>query len=71
MKLTAALAGLAMTVAATASFAQALPDLEGKEIVIVTENAYHGVTLSTAAMSPSLGAGVPLPVIAMFSCSYA
>ena len=28
--------------------------------VIVTENAYHGVTLSTAAMSPSLGAGVPL-----------
>lgn len=40
MKLTAALAGLAMTVAATASFAQALPDLGGKEIVIVTENAY-------------------------------
>ena len=28
--------------------------------VIVTENAYHGVTLSTAAMSPSLGMGVPL-----------
>jgi 4-aminobutyrate aminotransferase-like enzyme len=28
--------------------------------LIVTENAYHGVTLSTAAMSPSLGAGVPL-----------
>ena len=28
--------------------------------VIVTANAYHGVTLSTAALSPSLGAGVPL-----------
>jgi 4-aminobutyrate aminotransferase-like enzyme len=28
--------------------------------VIVTENAYHGVTLSVAAASPSLGAGVPL-----------
>jgi polar amino acid transport system substrate-binding protein len=40
MKLTAAFAGLAMTFAATASLAQALPDLGGKEIVIVTENAY-------------------------------
>ena len=28
--------------------------------VIVTGNAYHGVTLATAAMSPSLGDGVPL-----------
>jgi 4-aminobutyrate aminotransferase-like enzyme len=28
--------------------------------VIVTQNAYHGVTLSVAAASPSLGAGVPL-----------
>ncbi|GGW30981.1 aspartate aminotransferase family protein [Gemmobacter lanyuensis] len=28
--------------------------------VIVTENAYHGVTLSVAEFSPSLGAGVPL-----------
>lgn len=28
--------------------------------VIVTENAYHGVTLSVAAASPSLGQGVPL-----------
>ena len=40
MKLTAAFAGLAMTFAATTSLAQALPDLGGKEIVIVTENAY-------------------------------
>ena len=30
--------------------------------VIVTENAYHGVTLATSSMSPSLGAGVPLGV---------
>ena len=28
--------------------------------VIVTENAYHGVTLATASLSPSLGSGVPL-----------
>ena len=40
MKLTAALAGLALTFAATATFAQGLPDLAGKEIVVVTENAY-------------------------------
>lgn len=28
--------------------------------VIVTENAYHGVTLATSSLSPSLGTGVPL-----------
>ena len=28
--------------------------------IIVTENAYHGVTASVAEFSPSLGAGVPL-----------
>ncbi|WP_420023590.1 aspartate aminotransferase family protein [Cereibacter azotoformans] len=28
--------------------------------VIVTENAYHGVTLAVAGLSPSLGPGVPL-----------
>ncbi len=39
MKLTVALAGLAMTFAATA-FAEGLPDLAGREIVVVTENAY-------------------------------
>jgi polar amino acid transport system substrate-binding protein len=38
MKLTAALLGLAF--AATGALAQDLPDLGGKEIVIVTENAY-------------------------------
>ena len=43
MKLTAALAGLAMSLStslSTAAFAEALPDLAGREIVIVTENAY-------------------------------
>lgn len=39
MKIAAALAGLALTISTTA-FAQDLPDLGGKEIVIVTENAY-------------------------------
>ena len=39
MKLTAALAGLAMMLPA-AAFAQGLPDLAGREIVVVTENAY-------------------------------
>lgn len=39
MKLTAALAGLAMSLS-TAIYAETLPDLAGREIVIVTENAY-------------------------------
>ena len=39
MKLTAALAGLALMMPA-AAFAQDLPDLAGREIVVVTENAY-------------------------------
>jgi polar amino acid transport system substrate-binding protein len=39
MKIAAALAGLAIA-ASTAAYAQDLPDLAGKEIVIVTENAY-------------------------------
>lgn len=38
MKIAAALLGLALT--ATAVHAQALPDLAGREIVVVTENAY-------------------------------
>jgi len=39
MKLTAALTGLALSLS-TAAFAQDLPDLGGKEITVVTENAY-------------------------------
>ena len=39
MKIAAALAGLAIMLSTTA-FAQDLPDLGGKEIAVVTENAY-------------------------------
>ena len=39
MKLTAALAGLAMMMP-IATFAEGVPDLAGREIVVVTENAY-------------------------------
>ena len=39
MKLTAAITGLTMMLS-SAAFAQTLPDLAGREIVVVTENAY-------------------------------
>lgn len=32
----------------------------GREGVVVTENAYHGLTSAVAAISPSLGTGTPL-----------
>ncbi|MBC2836381.1 transporter substrate-binding domain-containing protein [Paragemmobacter straminiformis] len=40
MKLTAALTGLSLAFTATMAAAQDLPDLGGREVVIVTENAY-------------------------------
>ena len=40
MKLTAAFGALALSFTATVTLAQDLPDLGGKEIVVVTENAY-------------------------------
>ena len=40
MKLASLLAGLALTTFATGAVADALPDMAGKEITIVTENAY-------------------------------
>lgn len=40
MKITSLLAGLAFATMATVAVADALPDLAGKEITIVTENAY-------------------------------
>lgn len=40
MKIAAALAGLALAALGTSAYADALPDLAGKEITIVTENAY-------------------------------
>ena len=40
MRLTAALTGLTLAFTATFAAAQDLPDLGGKEVVVVTENAY-------------------------------
>jgi len=40
MKLTAALAGLTFALSATLATAEGLPDLAGREVVVVTENAY-------------------------------
>ena len=40
MKIAAAAALMGMTMFATAAMAQDLPNLEGKEVVVVTENAY-------------------------------
>ncbi|MDP4034106.1 MAG: transporter substrate-binding domain-containing protein [Pseudorhodobacter sp.] len=40
MKLTTAFAGLALALSATVATADGLPDLAGREVVVVTENAY-------------------------------
>ncbi|EEW26858.1 transporter substrate-binding domain-containing protein [Rhodobacter ferrooxidans] len=40
MKLTAAFAGLVLALGANFAAAEALPDLAGREVVVVTENAY-------------------------------
>ncbi|SEN72802.1 amino acid ABC transporter substrate-binding protein, PAAT family (TC 3.A.1.3.-) [Gemmobacter aquatilis] len=40
MKIATALAGLVLTAASTAAFAEGLPDLAGREVTVVTENAY-------------------------------
>lgn len=40
MKITSILGGLALVAFGTAALADALPDLKGKEITVVTENAY-------------------------------
>ena len=47
-------AGLALSFATTAS-AQTLPDLEGKEIVVVTENAYPPLQFIEAASGTAIG----------------
>ena len=54
MKLTAAVAGLAIALS-TAAFAQGLPDLGGKEIVVVTENAYPPLQFVEAASGKAVG----------------
>ena len=48
MKVAAAIAGLAL-MTGTAALAQALPDLGGREIVVVTENAYPPLQFLDAA----------------------
>lgn len=40
MKIATALAGLVLAAASTAAFAEGLPDLAGREVTVVTENAY-------------------------------
>lgn len=40
MKLTAAVAGLTLALSATVATAEGLPDLAGREVLVVTENAY-------------------------------
>ncbi len=45
----AALAGLALSLTATLAAAQALPDLAGREVVVVTENAYPPLQFTDAA----------------------
>lgn len=54
MKLTAALAGFVLALA-PAAFAQALPDLGGKEIVVVTENAYPPLQFVEASSGTAIG----------------
>lgn len=52
MKLTAALAGLALAVSATSTLAEGLPDLAGREVVVVTENAYPPLQFIDAEGKP-------------------
>ena len=44
MKLTAWAAGLALGLSAATAFAQDVPDLGGREVVVVTENGYENFT---------------------------
>jgi polar amino acid transport system substrate-binding protein len=55
MKLTAALAGLGFGLAATFAHAADLPDLAGKEIVVVTENAYPPLQFVDPASGQAIG----------------
>jgi len=54
MKLLASIAAVATAVFTTAAFAADLPDLGGKEVVVVTENAYPPLQF----VDPSTGAAV-------------
>ena len=55
MTFTAALAGLGLAFAATAALAQDLPDLGGREVVVVTENAYPPLQFVDPASGAAVG----------------
>jgi polar amino acid transport system substrate-binding protein len=55
MKLVAALAGIGLTLAAPFAAAQDLPDLGGREIVVVTENAYPPLQFVDPASGQAIG----------------
>jgi polar amino acid transport system substrate-binding protein len=55
MKLIAALAGLGLAVTAAQALAQDLPDLAGREIVFVTENAYPPLQFVDPASGQAIG----------------
>ncbi|PZR00441.1 MAG: basic amino acid ABC transporter substrate-binding protein [Cereibacter sphaeroides] len=54
MKLTTALAALALSLA-TSALAQGLPDLQGKEVTVVTENAYPPLQFIDQASGKAIG----------------
>ena len=55
MNCTAALAGLGLALAATLATAQDLPDLGGREVVVVTENAYPPLQFVDPASGAAIG----------------
>ncbi len=55
MKITAALAGLGLGLAATVATATDLPDLAGREVVVVTENAYPPLQFVDPASGAAIG----------------
>jgi polar amino acid transport system substrate-binding protein len=55
MNCTAALAGLGLVLAATLAVAQDLPDLGGREVVVVTENAYPPLQFVDPASGAAIG----------------
>jgi len=55
MKFTAALASLGLALAATVATAQDLPDLGGREVVVVTENAYPPLQFVDPASGAAIG----------------
>jgi polar amino acid transport system substrate-binding protein len=55
MKISAVLAGVALAVSASFALAQDLPDLGGRDVVVVTENAYPPLQFVEAASGAAVG----------------